>query len=72
MTLDPLIALGLTNWGGEKPPMSIEAVLVWPKMRTVGCMIALVRYRGRHAGRGYLGVDPFSKGVLCNLVKMSS
>ena len=27
MTLDPLIALGLTNWGGEKPPMSIEAVV---------------------------------------------
>ena len=27
MPLDPLIALGLTNWGGEKPPMSIEAVV---------------------------------------------
>ena len=27
MPLDPLVALGLTNWGGEKPPMSIEAVI---------------------------------------------
>ena len=44
MPLDPLIAFGLTNWGGEKPPMSIEAVLVWPKMRAVGGMIALARY----------------------------
>ena len=44
MTLDPLIALGLTNLGGEKPPMSIEAVLVWQKMRSVGGMIALARY----------------------------
>ena len=25
--LDPLFAVDLTNWGGEKPPMSIEAVV---------------------------------------------
>ena len=27
MPLDPLFAVDLTNWGGEKPPMSIEAVV---------------------------------------------
>ena len=40
-----------------------------PKMRAVGGMIALARYRGRLALQAYLGVDPYSKGVLCNLEK---